>query len=393
MQHLGLTHCRVAGVYLQRRIRRRAPARKGCPLRGHAQVEDVVLNLPERRGRGRVVVELFRRSERKFPFREQGLHVPRRLAQRRQQFVALDAVVRRGLERLRPPSDDAFRRDVAPVLPTGTQQEQVDLHVRPGMAQHIEVGRRQHADSKEAHPPRPARRPALRHLPERIDRGHPVPRSRLVPGEPLPEPGLPVRRVAPFPVSNPVGAVKEAPVVHAGEATRQFEALAGVPIGQVAMQRAFRAVAEIAQRLEHAPAQTLRRERLLSRQRRHRLAHDRPCELRREFDALVRGYPEVLREFKGEPSSKRGMRDHDALGLERVHRIFEDALGEPRRERFQAVASVNFDTGLPTVRPSLKRRTPRRRPRRIRQGSGKRLAHRGGTRRARRRRPRREQEP
>ena len=142
VQHLRLPHRGVARVDLQRGVlepRRRRGL--GRALGGRTQVQHVVLHHAEGGVHGGLVVGLLRRAERELAFREQGLHVPRRLAESGEQFVAFNAVVVLGPARGGPAADDAFWRDVAPVLAAGAEHEQVDVDVRLGGAQHVQVGR------------------------------------------------------------------------------------------------------------------------------------------------------------------------------------------------------------------------------------------------------------
>ena len=349
VQHLGLAHRGVADMNLQGRVgalRRRPPRRS---FRSRAQVEDIPLHLAEDGAFPGRVVQLVRRAKRELALGEQRLHVPGGLAQRRKDLVAFGAVVVRGVEGFRPPPDDPFRRDVAPVLPTRAEEEEMDVDVRLYPPQHVEIGRRQHPDAEEARSPRPGHGRLPGRLTERIDSGDPVPRFGVFRGQSMPEARLPVRRPARLPVADPVRPIEQASVVDAREPGRESEAPGGIAVDQIPPHRR---VASVRQRLEHAPPQPLRRERLLPRQRRHGLAHDGPRELRGEFDPQVRRDTEVPGEFQGEPAPQGGMRHDDAFGFERVARLLQHALGEPRGECLQAVAGVYLDAGLPTMGPA-----------------------------------------
>ena len=192
-----------------------------------------------------------------------------------------------------------------------------------------------------------------------------------------PQPGLPVGSRAALPLPDPVGAVQEALVVHAGEAVGELEPLAGVAVAEVAGDRAPRrgrsaavirgiprrhrgsvaagalAVPRTAaglsvrprQQVVDAPAQPRGQVRLLPGQAGDHAAHNRPCELGGLLEADVGRDAELAGQLQREPPSHRGMRHHDPLGRERIARIGAHEARQPGREHLEAVGMVKPQSG------------------------------------------------
>ena len=307
---------------------------------------------------------------------------------RREQLVALGEVARIGIAVPVPAGDLAPRADVAPVLPARDEHEQVDLDPLGGPAQHVEVRGREggHREEGRATGPAGGADAGGKPFPEGVDgrnpvagrsfpllRGRPFPRirpslpARLPPPERAslrappsvfdqapPQPRLPVRGRAALPFPDPVRAVEQAAVEDPGEAVRELEALARVPVPEVAPHRLpVRPLRQLRQDVVDAPPQLRRGIRLLPGKIRHRLAHDRPGELGRELETEVGRDAEGARELQREPPPDGGMRHDDALGRERLPRLHTHEAGKRARQRLHPVRMMQLHRASRSTLPRL----------------------------------------
>ena len=386
VQHLRLAHRRVADVDLQRVVVLGdvAPARRVLCA---AQFEDVLLHRAEPRGRIGIAVDFERVANAEF-VRQQRLHVARRAAPEREQFVAErrrgEAVAWGCFRRAGIVASCAAcrgplpcRARVCPELAAGAQHVEMHVHQLRRAAQHVQIGWRQPDDAEEARPGtrRRTRRQRQLKLPgtaagacvrvllragdgchEGVDGIHPMRRFLGVVREQLPQPRLPMRRLAALPCAYPIGAVQQAAVVDHRQPVRQRVA---APLEQrrcgAWLRRGFGLGAQIAPQgivalpaLElrfDAPAQARRRKGLLSGQRRHRVAHRRPGELGRQFDAQIRRDAKLARQRQTQPAAKRGMGNDDALRRVRLARCAAHPRRKPLRENLQPVRGAQLQAG------------------------------------------------
>ena len=159
-----------------------------------------------------------------------------------------------------------------------------------------------------------------------------------VSGQAPPQPRLPVRGRAALPFPDPVRAVEQAAVEDPGEAVRELEALARIPVPEVAPYRALpRPLSQLRQDVMDAPPQPRRGMGLLFGKVRRRLAHDRPGELGGQLEADVGRDAERARKLQREPPSDGGMRDDDPLGSERLVRVRAHEACKLARQRLHPV--------------------------------------------------------
>ena len=204
----------------------------------------------------------------------------------------------------------------------------------------------------------------------------------------LPQPRLPVGSRATLPLPDPVGAIQEALVVHAGETVGELEPLAGVAVAEVAGDRAPRRVLSTVairgiprrdrssvahgtlaalraaglsvqprQQVVDAPAKPRRQVRLLPGQAGNHTPHDRPCKLGGLLEADVGRDAQLAGQLQREPTSHRGMRHHDPLGREGIAGVDPHEARQLDREHLEAVRMVkpysgHFAVTAPAAMPS-----------------------------------------
>ena len=386
VQHFRLAHRGVADVDLQRVV----VLGDVVPARGvfrAAQFEDVLLHCAEPRRRIGIAVDFERVANAEF-VRQQRLHVARRAAPEREQLVAQrrcgEAVAwgcffRAGIVASRATCRSPLprRAGVCPELAARAQHVEMHVHQLRRAAQHVQIGWRQPDDAEEARPGprRRTRRQRQLKLPgtaasacvrvllgagdgchEGVDGIDPMRRFLGAVREQLPQPRLPMRRLAALPRADPLGAVQQAAVVDHRQPVGQRVAAAleqrrrgdwprrGFRLGAQIAPQGIVALPALELRFD-SPAQARRRKGLLSGQGRHRIAHRRPGELGRQFDAQVRRDAKLARQRQTQPAAKRGMGNDDALRRVRLARLGSHPRRKLLRENLQPVRGAQLQAG------------------------------------------------
>ncbi len=151
--------------------------------------------------------------------------IPPLLAQRSQQRMADRQIGFVGIDLLSQPGQIAFGLDVAPILLTGIEQEQMNVNVARQGRQQRDIQRRQGGDADDTDPFRQLAAVEVAAGQPRVEpRLRPHPMRLAAARQPPPQFRLPVILLARFPARDPVGPVDQILVEAVGDAAGQFVA-------------------------------------------------------------------------------------------------------------------------------------------------------------------------
>ena len=359
VQHLDFAHRAVANVHLHRAIVRPQRQRRTVGSAPFAQMENVGLQDVQHVSAGRLgeTVPLHARIGE-----QQIEKVPPLLAQRGQQRIADRQVRLVRVDLLAQPGEIALGPDIAPVFPTGIEQEQVDFRMprQPGQQIQIRGRQRGHADDGD-----PLRQAAAVEIAAGQRCGelflHPRPMRRPAPRQPPPQLGLPVIFLARLPFSDPVGPIDQILVETVGDAIGQLVAakivLAVAEIGSRRLEAG--GLLQIPQQVHRAPNQRG----LVEAGGRRQLAQHRPAHLPqkrgRKPPVQVGANAQPVGQAQRQPAGHAVALDHDDLSRQRRTQRSPQQLGQAVGQNFETVASMRVKHGPVRGRGKRRERPPR----------------------------------